>query len=137
MLRIDSIVSECRYTPRLYSRFMDDVVAAAKAALDELSADYVNGGYELVAWNHNPDAVRAYGRAFLAVGAIENGEHLIALADALDRYQLDHGELAIAADPLPHFQRFRQLRRGASAGIPEPDDELAEVIDEYLLARAR
>lgn len=111
-------------------------VSAAVQALHELSADFVNGGYDLVAWNHDADAVRRYAQAFRAVGAIENGELLDALAAALERHQLTHGELAIAADPVTHFHAFRRAVRGIGAGVPHPDDELAEVLVEYVITRS-
>jgi Domain of unknown function (DUF4375) len=105
----------------------------AKYAMDR---DVANGGMDQVAWNHGHELARTYAKAFRAVGAIENADLLDRLAAALESYYAEHGSDAIGADPVKHFHAYRRSVDGPSFRIPEPSDELAEPLLEFVLERA-
>jgi hypothetical protein len=110
-------------------------VIEAIAVKYEIDGDVANGGLDQVAWNHGVEATRAYATAFRAVGAIENADVLDRLATTLVEYQDKHGD-QIAKDPVKHFLAYRRAVGGPEFGIPEHGDELAEVVLEYVIARA-
>lgn len=105
----------------------------AKYAMDR---DLANGGLDQVAWNHGVVATRGYAKAFRAVGAIENGTLLDRLATSVEEYFATHGEDVITADLVHHFIAWRKSQGGPSFGIPEPGDELAEPLIEFVLEHA-
>lgn len=111
-------------------------VSMAIAAKFEMDRDVANGGLDQVAWNHGLEATRAYANAFRAVGAIENADVLDRLASALEEYEKKHTREAISKDPVQHFLAYRKSVSGPFFGIPEPGDELAEVLIEYVLDHA-
>ena len=122
----------CLATASLLPKEVDDAIDA-KYAMD---GDVANGGLDQVAWNQGVDAARAYAKAFRAVGAIENADVLDRLADALADYETKHSKEEIAKEPVRHFLAYRRSVSGPEFGIPEPGDELAEVLVEYVTARA-
>lgn len=105
----------------------------AKYAMDR---DVANGGMDQVAWNHGAANARAYAKAFRAVGAIENADLLDRLATSVEDYFAVHGEAAITADLVHHFIAWRKTMGGPFFPIPEPGDELAEPLLEFVLAHA-
>jgi hypothetical protein len=112
-----------------------------RAAIDavdakfEMDGDVANGGMDQVAWNHGHQRARSYAVAFRTVGAIENADLLDRLATAVEHYRDQHGD-AIAGDPVRHFLAYRKLVGGPFFQIPEPGDELAEPLVEYVLEHA-
>jgi len=122
----------CLANASLLPEEVDDAIEA-KFAMD---GDVANGGLDQVAWNQGVDAARAYAKAFRAVGAIENADVLDRLAGALEEYETKHSKEDIAKDAVKHFLAYRRSVSGPEFGIPEPGDELAEVLVEYVIARA-
>lgn len=108
----------------------------AVAAKYEMDRDLANGGMDQVAWNHGAERARAYASSFRAVGAIENADLLDRLAADLEAHHATHGAEAIAAAPVKHFLAYRKRVGGPSFSIPEPGDELAEPLVEFVLERA-
>jgi hypothetical protein len=102
----------------------------------EMDRDVANGGMDQVAWNHGHELARVYAKSFRAVGAIENADLLDRLATALESYYAEHGLDAIVADPVKHFHAYRRSVGGPAFRIPEPGDELAEPLLEFVLERA-
>lgn len=107
-------------------------VVAAVAAKYMMDADLANGGMDQVAWNHGADAARSYASALRAVGALENADLLDRLAAAVDEHQAATDE----RDLVTRFQRYRAAVGGPFFPIPDPGDELAEPLLEFVLARA-
>lgn len=107
----------------------------AVAAKFEMDGDIANGGMDQVAWNHGPERTRSYAAAFRCVGAIENADLLDRLAATLEHYHQTHAD-AIAEAPVRHFLAYRNLVGGPFFQIPEPGDELAEPLVEYVLEHA-
>jgi hypothetical protein len=122
----------CLANASLLPKEVDDAIEA-KFAMD---GDVVNGGLDQVAWNQGRDAARAYASAFRAVGAIENADVLDRLATALADYESKHSKEEIAKEPVRHFLAYRRSVSGPELGIPDPGDELAEVLVEFVIARA-
>ncbi len=120
------------YDVRLVPQEAIDAVMS-KYAMDR---DVANGGMDQVAWNHGPENTRLYARSFRAVGAIENANLLDRLATSLEEYYATHGDEAIHADVVQHFHAWRKSQGGPFFGIPEPGDELAEPLIEFVLERA-
>ena len=56
-------------------------------------------------------------------------------AAALERYRAEHGDDAIAADPVAHFLAYRRSVGCPAFQIPAPGDELAEPLVEFVLER--
>ena len=122
----------CLANASLLPKEVDDAIEA-KFAMD---GDVANGGLDQVAWNQGADAAREYAIAFRTVGAIENADVLDRLATALADYESKHSKEDIAKDPVRHFLAYRGSVSGPEFGIPEPGDELAEALVEYVIARA-
>ena len=122
----------CLANASLLPQEVEDAIDA-KYAMD---GDFANGGLDQVAWNQGADAAREYAKAFRTVGAIENADVLDRLASALSDYESKHSKEEIAKDPVKHFLAYRRSVSGPELGIPEPGDELAEVLVEYVIARA-
>lgn len=112
-----------------------DAIDAVDAVL-VTRRDVANGGMDQVAWNHGLDNVRAYAKAWHAVGAIENAELLDRLAAELERQQAMRAPDEAAADPVQHFIAFRRAVNGPYFAIPEPIDEVSEALVEYVIAHA-
>lgn len=119
------------YDVRLIPQEAIDAVMA-KYAMDR---DVANGGMDQVAWNHGAENARHYAKSFRAVGAIENADLLDRLAASVDEYNAKHGD-AITEDLVHHFIAWRKSMGGPFFGIPEPGDELAEPLLEFVLEHA-
>ena len=102
----------------------------AKFATDR---DFANGGADQFAWNHGAEVTQRVAAAFRAVGAIENGDLLARLADELEAYQKEVGE---EGDVVRLFLGSRKRVGGPFFRIPEPDEELAEALLEYVVEHA-
>jgi hypothetical protein len=103
----------------------------AIAGLFASERDLQNGGADQFVWNHGVAAARTIGAVWCAVGAVENGELLIELAAALERFE-DEGGCA-AADPVRAFLAYRKRVGGPFFARPEPSEELAEALVEWAL----
>lgn len=115
------------------------VPAEAIAAVDAkytMDRDINNGGMDQVVWNHGNELARTYASALRAVGAIENADLLDRLAGELERYRAQVTDDAISADPVKHFIAYRRAVGGPAFGIPEPGEELAEALVEFVVERA-
>ena len=125
-----------------FANHLYDVQLVPEEAIDAIMVKYrmdrdvANGGMDQVAWNHGAEATRFYAKAFRAVGAVENADLLDRLATSLEAYFAQHGEAAITADLVHHFVTWRRSVGGPAFGIPEPGDELAEPLLEFVLERA-
>jgi hypothetical protein len=108
---------------------------AAVDAKYSMDRDVANGGMDQVVWNHGEELARAYASAFRAVGAIENADLLDRLAGELERYRGEVTDAAISSDPVKHFLAYRAAVGGPFFGIPEPGDELAEAVLEFVIER--
>lgn len=95
--------------------------------------DVANGGMDQVAWNHGVEAARQYAAAWLAIGAVENGELMNRLADALERFLANNDA---SADSVAKFLAYRKSVGGPYFSLPEPADEVAEVVVEYVIEHA-
>ena len=104
---------------------------AAVEGLLRCERDFANGGADQFVWNHGAEAARRIGAAWRAVGAVENGELLVELADALGEAPGD------AADPVAAFMAFRRRVGGPSFGRPDPREELAEALVEWAMEHPR
>lgn len=113
-----------------------DVVIAAVAARHEAARDVTNGGLDQFVWNHGVERARAVADAWCRVGAVENGELVHRLADALSDYQEEVGAAAIQDSPVQNFLAYRARVEGPYFGIPEPDEELGEAVLEWALENA-
>jgi len=82
-----------------------------------------------VVWNIGHERAREVGKAFRAVGALENADLVDRLAGVLAE------QPAGDADPVTRFMAFRRAVSGPFFGIPEPQAELGEVVLEYVLER--
>jgi hypothetical protein len=102
----------------------------AKWATDR---DFANGGADQFAWNHGAEVTRRVAADFRAVGALENGDLLARLADELEAYQKEVGE---EGDVVRRFLGYRKRVGGPFFRIPEPDEELAEALLEYVVEHA-
>ncbi|PRQ09810.1 hypothetical protein ENSA7_05650 [Enhygromyxa salina] len=107
------------------------MVVAAIAGLFESERDFFNGGADQFVWNHGPGAARSIGSAWRAVGAVENGELLIELANALERLEAARGW--DDDKPIRAFIEYRRLVAGPDFGRPEPAEELAEALVEWAI----
>jgi hypothetical protein len=119
-----------------------DVQLVPQEAIDAIMSKYAmdrdvaNGGMDQVAWNHGVENTRLYAKSFRAVGAIENADLLDRLATSIEAYFATHGNDAITGDLVHHFIAWRKSMGGPSFGIPEPGDELAEPLIEFVLEHA-
>lgn len=119
-----------------------DASLAPQTLIDAVSAkyeterDYANGGADQFVWNNGSASARRCGEAWRAAGAVENGDLLQQLADALDDYDREVGAEAIAKEPATHFLEYRRRVGGPFFGLPEPDDELAEALVEWAIEHA-
>jgi hypothetical protein len=119
-----------------------DVQLVPQEAIDAVMAKYAmdrdvaNGGMDQVAWNHGAENARRYAKAFRTVGAIENADLLDRLAKSVEDYFATHGEATITGDLVHHFIAWRKSQGGPFFGIPEPGDELAEPLIEWVLEHA-
>ena len=102
----------------------------------ETDRDYANGGADQFVWNNGAGLARQFGEAWRAVGAVENGDLLVRLADELDAYRAEVSDDDISADPVKRFLEYRKRVDGPYFGIPEPGDELAEVLVEWAIEHA-
>jgi hypothetical protein len=68
------------------------------------------------------------------VGAIENADLLDRLASELDAYNKEIGE--DRKDAVKLFLGYRKRVEGPFFRVPEPGDELGEVLVEYAIAHA-
>ena len=109
--------------------FAPEAVTDAVAAKWECDADFANGGADQFVWNHGVEAARASAAAFRKVGAVENADLLDRLARELEAYSSEVKDLA--DDPVRRFLEYRKRVGGPYFGLPEPGDELAEVLVEY------
>ncbi|KIG15585.1 hypothetical protein DB30_05459 [Enhygromyxa salina] len=108
------------------------VVVDAIAGLFASEGDYANGGADQFVWNHGAATARAIGAAWLAVGAVENGELLVELAAALERSEAETPpDPPGPPDPLQAFMAYRRRVGGPDFNRPAPHDELAEALVEY------
>jgi hypothetical protein len=98
--------------------------------------DHANGGADQFVWNQGIDAAREVASAFRAVGAVQNADLLDRLADALVAYHAEHPAEKIAEDVVTHFLAYRKRVAGPFFQVPEPDEELAEVLPAYAAAHA-
>lgn len=94
-------------------------------------ADFANGGADQFVWNRGSDIARQFGMAWRNVGACENGDLLVRLADAYDTYRERMG--AGTTSTAQRFLEFRKLVKGPYFGIPEPGEELAEALLEWCI----
>lgn len=62
---------------------------------------------------------------------MENGELLIELAEAFERFDAESGHES--AEPVRAFLNYRSRVGGPFFGRPEPEDELAEALVEWAL----
>jgi hypothetical protein len=99
----------------------------AKWATD---GDFANGGADQFAWNRGAELTRRVSADFRAVGAIENADLLDRLASELEAYQKEVGE---GGDVVRLFLGYRKRVGGPFFKIPEPAEELGEVLIEYAL----
>ena len=106
------------------------VLVHAVIALNQTARDFSNGGADQVVWNHGSTAARAFGDAWRAVGAVENGDLMHRLADELDAMR---SELELLHDPVQAFLAYRTRVAGPFFGIPDPSDELAEALVEWAI----
>lgn len=104
---------------------MPAVVCEAVAGLFACRADLANGGMDQFVWNQGAEIARAIGAAWRTVGAIENGDLLLRLADTLP------AESAEDADAVLAFLSYRAEVRGFNFDVPDVEDELAEALLEW------
>lgn len=102
----------------------------------ETDRDFANGGADQFVWNNGPAQARAFGDAWRAVGAIENGDLLHRLADAHDAMHAEHADEDFSDDPLKWFMAYRKRVGGPYFGLPEPGEELAEALVEWAIEHA-
>jgi len=119
----------------------DDPVAPAPLieaviAKYETDRDYANGGADQFVWNNGSELARRFGEAWRAIGALENGDLLVRLADELDAYRSEIGDDKLADDPVQRFLGYRKRVSGPFFGIPEPGEELAEALVEWAIEHA-
>ncbi|PRQ03730.1 hypothetical protein ENSA5_12800 [Enhygromyxa salina] len=107
------------------------VVVDSMVGLFMSERDYQNGGADQFVWNHGAALARAIGTAWRAVGAVENGELLLELAAALERFEAA-GERE-SADPVKAFLAYRTRVEGPYFGRPEPHIELGEALVEWAM----
>jgi len=115
-------------------KYAPEAVTDAVAAKWECDRDFANGGADQFVWNHGVETARAIAAAFRKVGAIENADLMDRLARELEAYQSEVKDLA--DDPVRRFLEYRKRVGGPYFGLPEPGDELAEVLVEYAFAHA-
>lgn len=108
------------------------VVMAAVFAKFSTDADFANGGADQFVWNHGFDTAREFGTAWRNIGACENGDLLIRLADTYKTYRESIGEETTTQ----HFLEYRKLVKGPYFGIPEPGEEIAEALVEWCIEHA-
>lgn len=102
----------------------------------ESDRDFANGGADQFVWNKGSELARRFGGAWRGVGAVENGELLVRLADELEAYRDEVGEEALGQDSVHHFLSYRKRVKGPEFGIPEPGVELYEAVVEWALEHA-
>jgi hypothetical protein len=116
--------------------FVPQAVIDAALAKWETDADFDNGGADQFAWNHGADGTRAVAAAFRGVGAIENADLLDRLASELDAHRAGIGDAPPAPDTVRDFLAYRRRVGGPYFQVPEPADELSEVLIEYVIEHA-
>jgi hypothetical protein len=102
----------------------------------QVERDFANGGADQFVWNNGSDIAREIGEAWRAVGAVENGELLVWLADELDALSTEVSDDDIAGEPVRWFMAYRTRVGGPEFGIPDPDTELAEALVEWAIEHA-
>lgn len=105
------------------------VVVDAIEGLFVSEGDFANGGADQFVWNRGTATARSIGTAWKTVGAVENGELLLELADALERFEAEGGREG--QETVQAFLKYRKRVSGPFFGRPEPDDELAEALVEW------
>jgi hypothetical protein len=122
-----------RKTPSLCLPALVDAVMA-KWTCDR---DFANGGADQFAWNNGSELTRKVAADFRAVGALENADLLDRLAAELDAYRAQAAELGEDGDAVRLFLGYRKRVGGPFFRIPEPGEELGEVLVEHAIAHAK
>jgi hypothetical protein len=117
----------------LSAPLVPQMVVDAVVGKYQTDGDFANGGADQFVWNQGAAAARSVAAAWRAVGALENADLLDRLAGELDAYRGEAGDAAISADPVHHFLAYRRRVGGPFFGLPEPGEELAEALVEYVL----
>ncbi|MEL6544188.1 MAG: hypothetical protein AAFQ82_06150 [Myxococcota bacterium] len=117
-----------------------EVQNAWGAWIDNKQAWEDHGGAVGFVWNKGPTVARAIANAWATVGAVENGEMLLELANAAERYRTQVGEAPLTASTLDALRSQIYSALGhlpkRHLWIPEPESELTEAISEWLTDRA-
>jgi hypothetical protein len=132
---LDDVLTLLHASPSYAVPLLPQPAIDAVGAKFDMDRDVANGGMDQVAWNHGSALARAYAVAFRTVGAIENADLLDRLATALEQYRAAHGD-AIAEEPVRHFLAYRKSVGGPFFQVPDPGDELAEPLLEYVIEHA-
>jgi hypothetical protein len=132
---LDDVLTLLAASPEYAITLVPRAAVDAVDAKFEMDRDVANGGMDQVAWNHGPQRARSYAAAFRTVGAIENADLLDRLAAAVEHYRQLHAD-DVAEDPVRHFLAYRKLVGGPVFQIPDPGDELAEPLVEYVIEHA-
>lgn len=113
-------------------------VTVAVAAGYTTDSDFTNGGADQFVWNNGADTAREIGQSWRNVGACENGDLLIRLANTFEAYRDSIGSEPTGTEPIgtQHFLEYRKLCKGPFFGIPEPMEELAEALVEWSIEHA-
>lgn len=101
-----------------------EVVCLSVEGVFRLERDIENGGLDQAAWNQGADVARAIGQAWRRIGAIENGEVLCMLADAVEAAERTD-------DAVKDFMRYRRAVGGPFYAIPEVMEEVGEALVEW------
>lgn len=132
---LDDVITLWNASPHRAITLLPEPAMHAIMAMLDTRRDVNNGGVDQVVWNHGAALSREYGKAWGAIGMIENAALLARLADSLEAYYATHGEDAITKDTVHHFIAWRKSVGGPAFGMPDPQEEMTEPLVEYVIAQ--
>ncbi len=114
-----------------------EVLVNAINAKYETDEEYANGGADQFVWNQGPEMARSVGNCWREIGAIENGDLLLFLANTYDIFCEELGvQVNEEGLTIKHFLAYRKRVKGPYFDVPQVGEELAECLVEWAIEHA-
>jgi len=114
--------------------YVPEAVRDAAVGKWETDRDFANGGMDQFVWNNGIENARWVANAFRAIGAIENADLVDRLANELEDYFKKHPPGKVSEDSVQHFMAYRRNVDGPYFDCPDPGEEIAEALLEFVVA---